>query len=326
MATPWGSGTGGGPEAQRWYANRDFQEIFGRAPTEAELSMLTAAYDSGDRNIAGTSAGRSAVAQYYQSQENTPERQYARQQAQYQQNAPQFYDQVNQLFQSSIGRDATDAERNHFGSLLASGQVDAYTVGQFINSLPEATQRQDQQFRQGLSGELQAQDARYYNEQILPGIESSFANRGRDYRSSAFSNATALAAQQQNRQRESFLSNLSAQQYGNRANAAREDYLNAYGQMTGLQDYSRQRSAQLQDRTQGRVNELQDYAIQRRAYDDYLNRYGRRGGWVQDFGTALSYANSFKNLFSGGGGSPGGMGGAGGIQSGAQNSQWYGLI
>lgn len=277
MATPWGSGTGGGPEAQRWYANRDFQEIFGRAPTEAELSMFQAAYDSGDRNIANTSAGRSAIAQYYQSQENTPDRQYARQQAQYQAAAPQHYGAVDQLFQSTLGRAATDAERNHFGSLLASGQVDQYTLGQFVGSLPEAVQRQDKSFREGLSGELQKQDAQYYNEQIMPGIQSAFANQGRDVRSSGFSNSLALAAQAQNRQREAFLSNLTAQQYGGRQNAAREDYLNSYGQMRGLQDYSRQRSDQLADRTQGRVNELQDYAMQRRVYDDYLRRYGRRG-------------------------------------------------
>lgn len=321
----WGQGqwqgTGGGTQAQRYYATKDFWEIFGRAPTEPELSMLQAAYDSGDVNKAGTSAGRSAVAQYYQSQENTPDKQYARQQAGYQAAAPQHYDTINQMFKSTLGRDATQQEKDHFGSLLASGQLDAYTVGQFLQQLPENVKKQDAEFRNQLSGELQKQDAQYYNEQIMPGIQSAFANQGRDVRSSGFSNSLALAAQGQNRQRESFLSNLTAQQYGGQQANARADYLNSYGQYTGLQDYSRQRSAQMQDATTGRVNELQNYAIQRQAYDDYLRRYGKRGGWVSDLGTGLSYANSFKNLFGGsGGGTP-----TGGMPS-AAGSQWMGAI
>jgi len=276
MATPWGSGTGGGIEAQRWYANRDFQEIFGRAPSEAELSQFQAAYDSGDINKANVSGGRSSIAQYYQSQENTPDKQYARQQAGYEAKAPEFYGQIDKMFQGTLGRDATDAERKHFGSLLASGQVDEYGVGQFLQALPENVKKQDTEFRNQLSGELQKQDAQYYNEQIMPGIQSAFAQQGRDPRSSGFANSLALAAQGQNRQREGFLSNLSAQQYGGSQNLAQRDYLNAYGQYTGLQDYSRQRSAQLQDATTGRVNELQNYALQRSAYDDYLRRYGKR--------------------------------------------------
>ena len=276
----WGQGqwqgTGGGTQAQRYYATRDFWDIFGRAPQENELSMLQAAYDSGDVNKAGTYAGRSAVAQYYNAQENTPDKQYAKQQAGYKQKAPEHYDAINQMFQGTLGREATQDEKDHFGSLLASGQVDSYTIGQFLQQLPENVKKQDAEFRNQLSGELQKQDAQYYNEQVMPGIQSAFAQQGRDPRSSGFSNSLALAAQSQNRQREGFLSNLSAQQYsGNQANA-RQDYLNAYGQYTGLQDYSRQRSAQLQDATTGRVNELQDYAMQSRAYGDYLQRYGKR--------------------------------------------------
>lgn len=276
----WGQGqwqgTGGGTQAQRYYATKDFWDIFGRAPREDELSMLQAAYDSGDKNIAGTSAGRSAVAQYFQAQENTPDKQYAKQQAGYQAEAPKHYDAINQMFQGTLGRDATQQEKDHFGSLLASGQVDPYTIGQFLQQLPENVKKQDAEFRNQLSGELQKQDAQYYNEQIMPGIQSAFANQGRDVRSSGFSNSLALAAQAQNRQREGFLSNLSAQQYGGQQANARQDYLNAYGQYTGFQDYSRQRSAQLQDAATGRVNELQNYAMQRQAYDDYLRRYGKR--------------------------------------------------
>lgn len=280
----WGqgqwTGTGGGTQAQRYYATKDFNEIFGRAPTEAELSMLQAAYDSGDRNIANTSGGRSAVAQYYQSQENTPDKQYAKQQAGYQEAAPKFYDQISQMFQGSLGRDATDAEKSHFGSLMASGQVDPYTIGQFLQALPENVRKQDEEFRKGLSGELQKQDSQYYNEQIMPGIQSAMANQGRDVRSTGVSNSLALAAQQQNRQRESFLSNLSAQQYGGRQSAARQDYLGAYGQYQGFQDYSRIRSDKLRDATTGRVNELQDFAMQRQVYDDYLRRYGKRSSGI----------------------------------------------
>jgi hypothetical protein len=276
-APKWG-GAGGGDQAAKVYAWDAFVKQFGRNPTQSELTMLSSAYISGDPNIANVSGGNSAVAQYFQSQANTPANQYAAEQKRYAADAPKFYDQINGMFQQSLGRDATDAEKSHFGSLLASGQVDPYTVNQFVTTLPEAVKKQDESFRSNLSGTLQGQDAQYYREQIAPALAQQAVKAGRSVDSSGIQNSLALAAQQQNRQRESFLSNLSAQQYGGQQSLAQGAYQQAYGSYQGLQDYSRQRSDYLRDATNSRIQSLQDYAMQKQAYDQYLQRYGKRSG------------------------------------------------
>ncbi len=269
-------GLGGGQQAADYYAWEAFTKQFGRNPTQSELSQLSSAYMSGDPNIANTSGGNAAVGQYFQSIASNPANQYAQQQSQYEKDAPKFYDKINGMYQQTVGREATEAEKKHFGSLLASGQVDDYQIGQFLTALPENVKKQDEEFRSGLNKTLQGQDAQYFNEQLMPGIQSNFAKQGRSVDSSAFSNSLALAGQQQNRQRESFLSGLTADQYKNSQGLAQNAYQQSYGNYQGLQDYSRQRGAQLQDALTGRVNQIQDFAMQKQAYDQYLSRYGKR--------------------------------------------------
>ncbi len=277
----WGTGqwqgAGGSDTAQRWGAWKDFSQIFGRNPTEQELSQLTAAYASGDPNKINSSGGRSAIAQYYNAVSNTPETQNAAQNAQWSKEAPKYYDQINGQFQQTLGRDATQEEKDHFGSMLASGQVDAYTVNQFLTQLPEAVTKQDAAFRDQLRTQMSTEDARYFNEQALPGIQSTFAKQGRSVDSSGFANAAAQVAQQQNVNREGFLSNLTASQYGGNQSNAYNAYLNSVGRMQGLSDYSMQRTNQLQDATTARINDIQNFAMQKNAYDQYLQRYGKRG-------------------------------------------------
>jgi len=118
---------------------------------------------------------------------------------------------------------------------------------------------------------LQSGDAQYYNEQIMPGIAQNFAKQGRSFDSSGYAQALAQAAQGQNRQRETFLSDLTAKQYeGNKANA-----YNAYMNNAG---YAQNRYDAGQSYLTGRANELGDFAMQRDAYDQYLKRYGKRSG------------------------------------------------
>jgi hypothetical protein len=275
---PQYGGAGGSQQAANYYAAHDFYKQFGRNPTQSELTSLAAAYMSGDPNIANTAGGQSAIAQYYQAIQNTPEKQNARDLSAYTEKSSQYNDQINGMFQQSLGRDASYDELRHFGSMLASGQVDAYTVGQYLQALPESVKKQDADFRNSMNSELQASDARYFNEQVMPSIQSQFANQGRDFRSSGFANSLAQAATQQNRQRESFLSGLTADQYNSNKSTARSDYETSLSRQYGLQDYSRQRSAQMQDASTNRVNELQNYALQKQAYDQYLSRYGNRSG------------------------------------------------
>lgn len=276
----WGqgdwSGTGGGQKAQEYYAWKKYAQLFGHNPTQAELDQLASAYDSGDKNIANVSAGNAAVAAYYNNKINTPEAQALEQQKKYSQDAKQYYDQLNGQFQSTLGRQATADELDHFGKLLASGQADQYTIGEFLNQLPENVKKQDEDFRNSLRDTMSKEDARYFNEQVLPGIQSNYAKSGRSFDSSAFANAAAQAAQQQNTTREDYLTNLTASQYsGNKANAYNE-YLNSVGRMNASSDYSRQRSDMLQDQLTKRINDMQDFAMQKQAYDQYLSRYGKR--------------------------------------------------
>lgn len=268
---------------EQGYAYTAFKKFFGREPTDTELAQATAAYQSGDPRRPNIQGGDAFVAQLFQDQENTPEKQYARQQEEYKKKAPEQYGAIDQLFQQTVGRAATQDEKDHFGSILASGQMDTYSLGQWLQQLPETVKKQDEQFRTQLAGELQGQDARYFNEQVLPGITSSFSQRGRSTDSSGYAAALAQAATQQNRQRESFLSNLSASQYGGQQGAAREDYLNTLGRYQGLQDYSRQRSDMLADTSRNRLYDIQNFNMQKQMYDDYLRRYGKRSSGIGGF-------------------------------------------
>lgn len=277
----WGQGqwqgAGGGDTAAQWAAWKDFSSMFGRNPTQQELAQLAGGYSSGDPNKLNFTQGKSVVAQYYNSVSNTPQAQQNQQNATYLKDAPKYYDQINQQFQSTVGREATQEEKDHFGSLMASGSVDAYTVGQFLQQLPEAVTKQDATFRNSLRSDMTTQDARYFGEQILPGIQSNFAKQGRSVDSSGFANAAAQAGQQQNTAREGFLTNLTANQYsGNKANAY-NDYLNSVGRLQAGQDYSRARTNQLADQVTGRVSDIENFAMQKQAYDQYLQRYGKRG-------------------------------------------------
>lgn len=245
---------------EQGYAYNAFKRFFGREPSDVELAQATSAYQSGDRNKPNVQSGDAFVAQVYQ-QMNPNEAN--------QKNAPGKYGEVDALFNQFVGRAATKEEKDHFGSLLASGQYDAYTIGQALQNLPESVRKEDETFRQSLSKEMETGDKRYFNEEILPSIQSQFAKQGRTVDATGFQNALAREAGAQNRQRESFLANLSAQQYqGNKANA--------YAEYLGNRDYTRGRSDLLADRNTQRLYDIQNFAAQKQAYDEYLKRYGKR--------------------------------------------------
>lgn len=275
-ALPQYGGAGGSQQAAQYYAGQAFFKLFGRNPTQAELTMLTPAYMSGDPNIAATAVGDSTVAQYYQQQKNSPETK----QKQATETAPQFFDQVSQAFKTAIGRDPTDAEKSHFGTLLATKDLDTYTLSQFLQQTPEAQNAADKSFREGLTNDLQGQDERYYKEKVLPAITQQFAQSGRSVDSSGYAAMLAKAAQEQNTTREGFLSNLTASQYGNNKGNATSDYQKLLEQYYGNQNYGRQRSDYLTDAYTKRLTDLQDYQIQQQAYDKYLRNYGKRSGGV----------------------------------------------
>lgn len=259
------------------YAYDAFKRFFGREPTETELAQATSAYASGDRNRPNVQGGDAFVAQMYENINNSPDKQYAREQEELLKKAPEHYGAIDDLYQQFVGRTASQNEKDHFGKLLASGQVDAYTLSNFLQQLPETVKKQDAQFRESLRQETSQADERYFNERVLPGIQQNFARAGRSFDGTAFANAAAQSAQQQNVAREGFLTNLTADQYsGNKANAY-NDYLNSVGRLQAGQDYTRGRRDQLTDAMTGRLYDIQNFSMQKQAYDDYLKRYGKRG-------------------------------------------------
>lgn len=280
-------GAGGSSQSQRFQAQLDFKQMFGRNPTESELAMVSPAY-AGDKNNLNQSVGRAAVAQYFNTFANSPQNVAANQQKKYLADAPKFYDQINGMFKESLGRDATQAEKEHFGSVMAQGGTDTYTLQQFLTSLPEAVTKQDEAFRTNLSNTLQSQDARYFKEQIQPSMEARAVKQGRSLESSGVTNSLALAGQQQNTQREGFLTNLSAAQYAGSQGLAQDAYARAYGLSNGAYDTTSSRLDANSAALYGRQNSMNDYNIQKQAYDEYLQRYGRRNGAASGAMTGLA--------------------------------------
>jgi hypothetical protein len=235
---------------------KSYKETFGRLPTVNEVSLAAPAFQA-----SGTS-GNAYVAQLYQSQNPNEAAKKG---------ASNQYGSVDQLFQSKLGRGATQEEKDHFGTLLASKQYDLYDIGDMLDNLPENVRKQDEDFRKGLTDTLQKQDQQYYNEKVLPGIRQSFLQSGGtlDPNDSTYAAALANAAKEQNTTREGFLSNLTSSQYEGNKNRAYSDYVNNF-------NYSRGRTDSAADRNTQRMYDYENFNMQKQAYDAYLSRYGKR--------------------------------------------------
>lgn len=244
---------------------RQFYEAFGRIPTRDEISMALPAADI------GTVQSRDFINQYKQRLDNSPEGLLKKNQDKYASGKDQWDSQIASMFQNSLGRDATAAEKQHFGSLLASGEADAYGIGSFLQALPEYRNKQDTEFRGQQRGEFEKADTQYYTDKLLPAIQAQMAQSGRSLESSGYASAMAQAAKQQAQERERYLTNLSSQQYMGRTGDARKDYESYIGQLGD----NRQRNYRLTDAFTGRQNEVSDYYRKKDDYDQYLSRYGR---------------------------------------------------
>lgn len=295
---PQYGGAGGGTEAQSYYAARDFYQMFGRNPTQSELAMLSGAYASGDANKANTSGGKQAVAQYYQSLTNTPANLYARQQKQWGQAAPQHYDAVNQMFQSTYGRAPTQDELSHYGTLLASGQADQYQLGQFLQSLPEYQNSQDAKFRSGLDNELQGSDEAFFN-RVSPQISQRYAMMGRATSPALAVAMTDLAAQLSEK-RQGYLAQLSASQYGGNKSAAMDQYNQSRNQIEGNIYGNAQAQYNNILGVQKRTQDISDYALQNQNYMNALGASQHAPGALDYLNTAFHGAEAGAKVYSAG--------------------------
>jgi hypothetical protein len=286
IGTPWADIGSRSAQDKAGYNQRNvtaavvdaYQNTFGRLPTQDELNQAFPAFD--DSTGGGLSRGNSFVSQIHQNEQNTPDKLYANEQQKYLQQAPQHYDSVNQIFQSNLGRQATQDELNHFGSLLASGTTDPYQLQQFLQQQPEYQTAQNQKFTSGLSDTLAGYDKQYFQNQILPSIQEAYAKQGRSFDSSGFQNAATQSAQQQNTQRQQYLAGLSAQQYGGVQDRAYQDYANMVANQQGLTNAGINAQYQGIQNSISRSNEISDYNTQQNLYNQYLAKYGKRNNGV----------------------------------------------
>lgn len=281
-------GAGGSLEAAKYYAGQDFVKQFGRNPTQSELNLIAPAYVSGDPNLTNSGQGQAAISQYYQSLSNTPDQINKSNQDKYLKDAPQHYDAVNGVFQSQLGRAATQDELDHFGSAVASGGLDQYSLKQFVQQQPEYQTNQNTKFQTDLSGKLASYDQDYFNKNILPSIQSTYAKQGRSFDSSAFTAATANAAENQTADRGKYIAGITAQQYGGVEDRAYQDYANAVANSTALTNAGITAKYGGIQGTQNRVNQIQDFNTQQNLYNQYLAKYGKRSNGVGGLiGTAI---------------------------------------
>ncbi len=227
----------------------------------------------------GHQGAMSEIAKQHYMEQNTPEKIAEKKRQEEEGKSLNLYGTVNDLFKSNLGREASTDEQKHFATQMAQG-VDAYTINQFLQALPENVKKQDEAFRSDLNKTLQTQDSQYYQEQIAPALQAMATKQGRSLDSSGVNNSLALAAQQQNRQRESYLANITAQQYGNSQNLAQQNYQQAYGNYQNTQDYYTNTNRDMFNSNMNRMNSLSDYNIQKQAYDQYLQRYGKRSSGI----------------------------------------------
>lgn len=255
-------------------AIKQYNALFGRNPTVPELNE---ALSLSNGNINGYIAE-----QYQQSQQLTPTQLQQQQQQQaltaYQSNQSGYDATTNAAFQQATGQNATADELSHFGSLLASGQTDAYGLSQLIGQTQQAQQHQTQQYQDQLSANLQQTQGDYYKNFINPSILSQTAAAGRDPNSSGVQQAEVQAGQQQNYQLQDYLANFGASQYAQSAQNQQSVYNQYLNQQYGLQNAGINQQLQNQQFNQSQAGNLLNYGIQSNAYQNYLNSYGRSSG------------------------------------------------
>lgn len=287
-------GRGGGDQAAQYYAYQDFQKQFGRAPTQSELAMLSPNYVGGDPNIANLSAGKAAIASYYNSMANSPtniaDQQTKSGLAKYQAGKQGFDATTTAAFQQATGRAPTADELSHFGGLLASGAIDPYGLSQLVGQTAEAQNKQTAGYQDTLSKNLQSTQGDYFKNYIEPQILSQTAAAGRDPNSSGVQQAEVQAGKQQNYDLQNYLAQFGASQYGQSAQNQQNVYQQYLNQQYNLQNAGISQQLGQQDYMRQQNSNIQNYQLQQNAYNQYLSKYGKTGS--NGISGALSGASS----------------------------------
>ena len=271
------------------------QDTLGRDLSANEFASFVPYFGSGSPKE--MEAGRAAFAQYAEQQKNSPTGIGQK----YEQGAEGYNSQVQGVYNDLLKRGATQDELNHFGKLIASGDVDAYTLRQFVSQLPEYREKEDAAIsakrteedaaaRTQLAGELGQYDQDFFNK-AKENVISRYAKAGTMNSPSLDFALTNLMGDIQ-KQRSAYLADVARRDYESNRGFGREDYLqnkgllredygNSLDQMFGNQAYGRQRSDQLSDLLRGRSYDVADYTTQRQDLMSLLAQQqgsNRRGG------------------------------------------------
>lgn len=294
---------------EQHYAWLAFNKFFGREPTDPELAQATAAYRSGDANRPNVQGGDAFVAQMFQNENNTPDKMYAREQEELLKKAPEKYGDVDAIYQELYKRGASQGELDHFGKMLASGEVDPYELRQFVMAQPEYQAGEDKKFRGELAEELGGYEQDVFDKE-KENVISRFAKAGR-LNSSSLDYALTDLMGKISQERSKYLATVSANQYEGNKDAAREDYRIGLERMFGREDYGRTRADQLEDMLTKRSWEIGDYATEAEAYERAMRNARGGGGMGKGIG---ALAGGAIGSFWGPAGAQAGMGvgGAGG--------------
>jgi hypothetical protein len=278
---------------------KNASELLGRDITPTEFAQIAPRFGTGSpRDV---EVGRAYLAELATQDAKSPKA--------LQQKAGQYGGDVNTIFNDLLKRGASQDEINHFGSLLASGDVDAYTLRQFVSQLPEYTEarsaeaaakqaEEDRLAREKLGTELQGYDQDFFNK-AQENVISRYSKAGIQNSPSLDFALTNLMGDIQ-KERSAYLSDIARRDYesargykrddllANRG-MAREDYLTNLDRMFGQSDYGRQRSDAYSDLLTNRSFGSMDY---QRQQDDLLRLLSNQGGTNRN--------NAFGSMLSGG--------------------------
>ena len=188
----------------------------------------------------------------------------------------QYSQPVKDQFQAVLGRDPTSEELQHFSSLLGTGQTDAYGLQSFLKAQPEYQTTQDTAFRNSLDSQMQASDAQAFNRMGAPQVMSQYAQTMGGAGSSPsldYAMTDLMGRMTQNRQ--SYLQNLTAQQYQGNKGLALQDYGQQQNQYYQNQANNQSTQNQLMDSYRQNTQNFQDYNTQAMNYGQNQQDAGR---------------------------------------------------
>lgn len=274
------NGVSGDSAGQKVY--NYFMSTAGREPTSSELAKFTPIFQG------SYTEGNAAISAYLDLEAQKP--------GALVQKAPQYSEQVNKIFQSNLGREATADELTHFGTLLASGNVDAYGLQEFVKGTDEYQTAADKKFRGSLATELEGYDTSFFNK-AKENVLSRFAQNG-TLGSSALDFALTDLMGQIAEKRGSYLADLSARQYGGNKDLALSNYRGTMDRYLDETNAERARGYSDINRAFGRSNDIQDYYTQMRGYRQ--SQDGRNVLHTKDWiGLGLAGANTAAQAYTG---------------------------